>query len=739
MQAKGLTSCTIGVLAGLSLAASPCHAQDTPDPQSDKPIVADSDFEDALPPLSDDLNAPLEPMVPALPAPQAPPVQPDAPEIAAPEALPAEIAQPLPGLAQFDAEPLVEVAAPDDENVEIRYDYAVRGLDVVGLENAFEEFSALEKGDGKAANATMVAARAREDELLAVRLMQSRGYYDATATSVLEQGAGRDGRLRAVINAVPGERYRLGEVRVAHDPVVPPGLVRDALPLTTGEPIDADRVQGAEANVSLQLVQNGYPFAEVGQRDILLDEVTLTGDYTLPVDTGPRSTFGGFVSRRALLPGEPRSRERVGAGPGPGEEGADAATRARRRVPDVFDAEHLALLARFEPGELYDSRKVDDLRQALVATGLFRTVSVEPQRTGRPGPDGTEQVDLLVRQRAGPARTISAEGGYGTGQGLRIEGAWTHRNLFPPEGALIARAVAGTQEQGASVTFRRSNAGRRDRTFQATVSANRSNYNAFEAFTGGIAARWSYDSTPIWQKRFTYAYGFELIGTNEDNFDLARSVPDRGTYFIAALPLFAGFDTSDDLLDPTRGFRLNATVRPETSVRGAFRPYVATILEGTAYYPVRDDLVIAGRVRVGSIQGVERNDLAPSRRLYSGGGGSVRGFGFQELGPRVEIIEIDEETGEPSSTFRYIGGRSLNEFALEARYRFGNFGIVPFIDAGQAYTGTLPEFSDIRFGVGVGARYYTNFGPLRIDVATPINRRPGESTLTLYLSIGQAF
>jgi translocation and assembly module TamA len=104
----------------------------------------------------------------------------------------------------------------------------------------------------------------------------------------------------------------------------------------------------------------------------------------------------------------------------------------------------------------------------------------------------------------------------------------------------------------------------------------------------------------------------------------------------------------------------------------------------------------------------------------------VRGFGYQELGPRAP-------DGKP------IGGRSYNEFAIEARYRFGDFGIVPFVDAGQVYESTMPQFSDMRFGFGIGGRMYTNFGPLRLDVATPINRKPGESKIALYISIGQAF
>ena len=192
------------------------------------------------------------------------------------------------------------------------------------------------------------------------------------------------------------------------------------------------------------------------------------------------------------------------------------------------------------------------------------------------------------------------------------------------------------------------------------------------------------------------------------------------------MPTFVGYDASDNLLNPTRGFRLRANVSPETSVRGAARPYARLMAEGTIYQPVSSSVVIAGRARIGSIPGIARNDLPPSRRYYAGGGGSVRGFGYQELGPR-------------SPDGRPVGGRSINEFALEARYRFGNFGIVPFIDAGQVYEGLYPTLQDMRFGAGIGGRIYTNFGPLRVDVATPINRKPGESRIALYVSIGQAF
>ena len=591
--------------------------------------------------------------------------------------------------------PLDTAADVKDKNAPaIRYSTEVKGLDGTNLDSRFKALSALRGGHGKAANTTQVAARGREDEGLAVRLLKSLGYYDATATSLVDKDPADQTRLRATLTATPGRLYTLASIEVKADPTTPPGLVREQLPLKVGDAIQADRIQGAEANVSLILPQLGYPFVKLGDRDILLDDQSdkPTGAYTLPVDTGPRSSFGVLKTV-----GDP-----------------------------VFGLDHLAVFPRFKQGQLYDSRKTDDLRDALVATSLFRTLAVEPQRTGIINPDGTEQVDLLVRQAKGPPRTLAAEAGYSTGEGFKLQASWTNRNLFPPEGALIATAILGSQEQGLSGTFRRANAGRRDKTFTAILSADHSNYDAFNANTVTASVRWSYVSTPIWQKRITYYYGVELDGTNESVYDFGVGNRVRRNYAIVALPAQIEWDRSDSLLNPTKGYRLKLNVSPEGSVSGSAHPYARTIAEVDGYFPLGQKLVFAAKARAGSILGIARDDLAPSRRFYGGGGGSVRGYGYQRLGP------FDPQ-GNP------VGGRSFNEFAVEARYRFGDYGIVPFFDAGNAYESSAPKFGDLRYGAGIGGRIYTNFGPLRIDVATPLNRRPGDSKIALYISIGQAF
>ncbi|WP_336980603.1 autotransporter assembly complex protein TamA [Altererythrobacter fulvus] len=721
--ARGLRAAVWLVLAaGL---CPPAHAQD--DASAPKPIVSDEEFEKALPPLDGDLESieeweaeqrRLEEQAVLKAGAMPMRVREDAEKAAADEAaaisrmpmiddmgepvpLDSGLDEPLPPLSEFDLEPVDAKALGEDTDLDrqLRYDWRIDGLEGLqgtvsesDIRSRFRSISALDDGDGDTASGTQLSSRLTADRQLLADILSAAGHFDAVVAPAIElPPPDGDGRAAAILEVQPGPQYVFGKIAFDAPPVEPDDLIRRYFPLKSGDPILAEDVLAAEAGMAVGLPRNGYPFAQLGQRDILLDDETRTGDYTLPVTPGPRSRFGDVIVE--------------------GEE--------------VFDPEHIYVLARFKRGDLYDSDKLDDLRDALVATGLFAVVAVEPRETGRDAGEGTQFADLAVRQTRGPQRSISLSAGYSTGQGLRAEGSWTHRNLFPPEGALILSGLAGTQEQGLSATFRRSNAGRRDRTVELALSALHSNYDAYNAYTGRLAGRISYDSTPIWQKKLTYSYGFELLASSEKSYVFVRQDRERRTYYIAALPGQLGFDTTNDLLDPVRGFRLNLKLSPEYSGGDQNQFYARGMVEGSAYRSF-GDFVLAGRVRVGSIVGTGREDLAPSRRYYAGGGGSVRGFGYQELGPK-------DPDANP------VGGRSLVEGAIEARYRFGDYGVVAFVDAGQVYESSMPGFNDIRFGAGIGGRFYTNFGPVRLDVATPLGRKEGESRIAVYVSIGQAF
>lgn len=591
---------------------------------------------------------------------------------------------PAPGTVQ--AQPAE--TPPDDVNGRpLRYDVILTGLDKIGLAARFRELSELEKGEGGAATSGAIDSRTQADVAIIEQLLHSEGYYAGEVDYDYEGVPGEPGRSIVRIEVTPGPRYTFSDIRLVVPPGGPEALVRDNFELKVGEPIVAQRVEAAEDRLRLLLPQSGYPFARLGVRDMLLDDDMHSGIYTLPVTPGERSRFGGF----------------------------------RQEGDRLFGPDHLAVLARFESGELYDIREVEDLRQAMIATGLFSSVAIRPVRTDRRTPEGDSVVDLLVRGEAGPQRTLAGSVGYGTGEGVKVEGLWRHRNLFPPEGSLTGRVVAGTREQRLGGEFRRNNFRRRDQVLSFLAEISREDVAAYNAQVINLAGRIERLTNLVWQKKWIYSFGAELQASRE------RDSGNRQTYFVAALPAQVGYDGSDDLLDPTTGFRLSGRLSPEAAHQNGVFTYARAQIDGSAYMPLgSENFVLAGRVRVGSIVGADRDRIAPTRRFYVGGGGSVRGFGYQSIGPR-------DEDGDP------LGGKSLIETSIELRYRFGNFGIVPFIDAGQLYQKTLPNFSDWRIGAGIGGRYYTGFGPIRIDVATPLNPRSGDPKIALYVSIGQAF
>jgi translocation and assembly module TamA len=262
------------------------------------------------------------------------------------------------------------------------------------------------------------------------------------------------------------------------------------------------------------------------------------------------------------------------------------------------------------------------------------------------------------------------------------------------------------------------------------ASAGHQKFDAYEAKTILLSGDIERQSNFIWHKKWTWTYGAELLATDENGVFDTSGTKETRTFLIAALPLSLGYDGSDSLLDPTRGFRLSGRISPEISAHGGHFTYARAQIDASTYHRASDQVVIAGRIRLGTILGASDFDIAPSRRFYSGGGGSVRGYGYQQLGPK-------DLAGNP------IGGRGLAEFGLESRIRLkqfgGNFGVVPFIDGGSLTTKAMPDFRKWRFAVGVGARYYSSFGPIRIDVGVPLNRQKGDGPIAVTVSLGQAF
>lgn len=645
---------------------------------------------------------------PALPEPALPEIdlpEPDAPVVDLPTPAP----MPVLGLDPQDFAPMAggvewpsleataDTEAPPPASA-IRYKLDVVGLQALGLEAQFRQLSSLKAHMGEESNIAQINRRSAEDRDLIDQLLRSVGHYGGNTIITIKPPATPKDDTIIVVTVDPGPLYRFAAIDVVAPEDArgadPAELVKPWLGVGVGDPVDAVRVMAAQDGLAVRIADAGYPFPVVSKPDIVIDHATRSASLVQRIDLGPRGIFGNIT-----IAGETQG----------------------------FADADVTRLARFKPGDPYNGALRDDLRRAMIHTSLFGTVAVKPV-PGAVQADGVQTVDLVVTTEAAPVRTVAASAGYSTGQGLRLEGSWTHRNLSPPQGAVTFRGIAAEREQVVAAEFRRSDWRRRDQTLSFRAGLSAEQQDAFDATTFEVSGRIDRVSNLNWQKAFTYAVGGEFLITRQRD----RSAPDdpNNTFYILAFPGIVTWDRSDNLLDPTRGFRLTGRISPEFTLRsGEYLNYAKLQIEGTGYLPF-SDFVLAGRVHLGAIAGASRGRIAPNRRFYAGGGGSVRGYDFQGVGPR-------DADGAPT------GGNSLVETSAEVRYRFQAFGndlgVVAFVDAGSISNETSPRLDNLRFGAGVGVRYFTSFGPVRIDVATPINPQDGDPKVAFYVSIGQAF
>lgn len=613
----------------------------------------------------------------------------------------ADLAEPPPpaapeGDAQRISKRLTLVFPPDPAAFPEREEFEDRFLQLSAIENL--------EGEGDDSFAQL-AVRARTDRELLNRLLRIYGYYGGEVVqsiSAIDPGAEKaksEEAGKVQFDIIPGVRYSVGAIDLGNlaDAGADAPRLRETFGVHTGDPLYSDKIVAERVNLGTALGESGYAFAVVADPELLVDHKRDEGDLTMPVAPNGKYVFGPVVSN----------------------------------LPRFMPSDHLEEIARFDAGDLFRRSQMEDLRRAVLATGLVSSAMVVPREVTPPQGDQPGEVALDVTMTKAPLRTVAGALGYESGDGMRAELSWEHRNMFPPEGMLRVRGIAGTKEQLAGVTFRRNNFKGRDQVLTVDLYVDNVMRDAYEARSAAFSATFEKQTTLLFQKPWVWSAGFAAAITDEREGDVDGVQSPRRTYRIISLPLRAAYDASDDLLDPTKGFRAGLRVTPEHSWQNQGNARYARIqFDGSYYQSIGDNVVAAGRVRLGSIPGAPIENIAPSRRFYAGGGGSVRGFGYQQIGPRNSV-------GEPS------GGRSLTEVSLEARIRTGMFGgalsVVPFVDGGAVDVETTPRLRDFRIGAGIGVRYATAFGPIRVDVATPLDRREGESAIAVYVALGQAF
>ncbi len=565
----------------------------------------------------------------------------------------------------------------------VAYVVDITGVEDQSLLQTMREASALVTHEGAADSIGALQRRAVADARLMRQVATSAGYYDAAVEFEIDENANP---LSVTLKVVPGPVYRLAKVQLVGPGDGTPPLLQEfdpeAVGLTIGGPATAAPIVDAEARIATFYNQRGRPFAKVENRRAVIDRGTQTMAVTYTVDAGPAARFGAVT------------------------------ISGLERVERGYVERQLA----WTDGEPYDSRKIEATRTALVDSTLFATIQV---RAVQPVSDGRVPVVIELHERA--ARSVGAGLQYDTTDGFGARLFWEHRNLLGNAEKLRVEGTFGETGPGLQSTFRRPAFLYRNLDLLANASLAQEKVDAYNSTRGLVGAGLEYHLT----KRLTFGSGLQ--------FERSHVESDDGTedYSLFGLPTYLRYDGSDDTLNPTRGYRARLTVTPYTPTsRSDMSSFVSSRLHASNYWRLTDSnrLVLANFAAIGSIVGASFADLPRDKRLYAGGSGSVRGYGYQRAGPL-------DANAKP------IGGRSSFEIGTELRTRITEtIGVVAFFEGAQVSDREFPDFSEkMLWGTGAGVRYYSPVGPVRFDVAVPLERRSGDSAFQLYISLGQAF
>ncbi len=519
------------------------------------------------------------------------------------------------------------------------------------------------------------------------RVLRAEGFFGAHVDGAISP----DVPARVVLTVTPGGRYTVTGTRVLYTSAnrTAPNL-HTSLPtslddagLAAGAPARADAVLRAQSRLIDDLRAAGRPFAEVRDRQVAVNHARRAMGVRLLVDAGPPAAFG--VTRFEGL------------------------GRMKR--------DYLGDLIPWTEGAVFDRSLLDRYRATLLATRLFRTVTVAPAEA----PDPAGRLAVLVTVTEAPPRSIGAGLRYSTDDGPGARFSWEHRTLFGRAEKLRANLDVSLYEQSAELLFEKPRFLHPDQSLRLSSAATLSDQAAYEGVSVEAAAALDRRLTRRW--RASAGTTLELAEL-DDGAEIRQSL-------MVGLPLGATRDTTDDPLDPTEGTRLGLSLTPYSGqVDDQTLAFGVVGATGSAYWaPLASDrLVLAGRARLASLFGAATDDVPATQRLYAGGGGSVRGYGHQMVGP---LDDGDDPTG----------GRSALELGLEARIKVTEtIGVVPFVEAGAVSDAAWPDFEEpVQVAAGLGGRYYTDFGPLRVDIGVPLNRRDADDFVQVYISLGQAF
>jgi translocation and assembly module TamA len=547
-----------------------------------------------------------------------------------------------------------------------------------------------------------LVTRAREDAARFGDVLHSFGYYDGRIDLTIDGRVLDDPGLTDALEAAPttppaqvavgftlGPLFHLGTVNITGS--LPLGFPAN-LGIRTGDPARAADVLAAGDHLLAALREAGYAMATVAPPAATLHPAEQTLDVAYAVNAGPRVNLGPIT------------------------------ISGLKTVHEAYVRNRLTL----HQGDRYDPDKIEANRADLAGLGVFSEVRTET--ASQLDAAGELPLDFAVTERKPHSVTFGLS--YSTDLGVTPSVTWQDHNLFGNGEQLNLTASAsegGSADTGLSyqvgATFIKPDFLARDQSLQVQIQALRQDLQAYDqdALLESVSI-----TRPLWPQSIPHLTGSVGL-SGEQEYILQEDV--GRNYNLVGVPLTLKYDSSNNPLEPTKGVRAALAVTPTESLSGSSATFVIMQISGATYLDLTGTghSVVALRGLLGQITGAQQFSLPPDQRFYAGGSATVRGFRYQSVGPQFA-------DGKPT------GGTATGAGSVELRqHLFGNWGAAAFIDAGQVTADGAPLTGTWRIGAGAGVRYYTSIGPIRVDIAVPVNRAPGGDSLEFYIGLGEAF
>lgn len=538
-----------------------------------------------------------------------------------------------------------------------------------------------EESDKPVPNYQVLKKRAEEDLERLNQVAQYFGYLGARSSfSILKAQA-----ATVVFRVDLGPLFLLKEYKTigtseASTKAIAENITLEKLHLDVNSPASTKNINDAETYALSILKNNGYPYCAIAGRKTVADLANHQAFHAVVIDTGPFIRFGKI----SITGSQDVKSEKI--------------------LKSIF----------WKNGGSYSQDELQATQSALEATGLFSAVTIHEQLQE----DNT--LDIHIDLKDAPHKTIGAGISYMTAKGVGVGIDWEHRNVGHLGDKFSIRSELWAKFQTVVVSLAQQNLKSPNENLTWFAEYNKQQLRAYKSqalSVGGL-----FDRQLSKQKDLIYGLKFEDLRSSSDG--------KSNLFYLAKIPLGFKINESNNLLDPTKGYFVNIRLTPAYQFKGSNFGYIIHSSTVAFFHSIfKDKVTFAAKANLGNIFGAAEYTIPIPDRFFSGSESALRGYRYQTVSPTNSRGEL-------------IGGRSVLTGSLETRFRTkSNIGWVLFYDVGNVYRENLPVLSFNQLhSVGIGGRYSTPIGPLRIDIAFPLNRRKKfDAPFQLYFSIGQSF